>query len=143
MAREDVLKEFGDFLVSLRIQKNKSLKEIEIHARGRGVDLPKSSLQFYEKGRVGAISRERLTAISIAYDRTYEEIVNRYVMARFGVNLLRPDLSEELIYDDKEHASLHRKLQAILEQGGDLWKNGVAAAIHAFHNSMLQDTQTE
>ena len=143
MAREDVLKEFGDFLLSLRIQKNKSLKEIEIHARGRGVDLPKSSLQFYEKGRVGSISRERLAAISIAYDRTYEEIVNRYVMARFGVDLLRPNLSEELIYNDNEHAALHRKLQAILEQGGDFWKNGVAATIHAFHNSILQDIQTE
>ena len=143
MAREDVLKEFGDFLVSLRVQKDRSLKEIEIYARGRGVDLPKSSLQFYEKGRVGAINRERLAAISIAYDRTYEEIVNRYVMARFGVNLLRPSLSEELIYNDKEHATLHRKLQAVLEQGDDLWKNGIVAAIHAFHNSVLQDSPTD
>ena len=81
--------------------------------------------------------------ISIAYDRTYEEIVNRYVMARFGVNLLRPSLSEELIYNDKEHATLHRKLQAVLEQGDDLWKNGIVAAIHAFHNSVLQDSPTD
>lgn len=140
MAREEVLKEFGEFLVSLRVQKDRSLKQVEIHARGRGVDLPKSSLQFYEKGRVGAINRERLAAIATAYDRSYEEIVNRYVMARFGVDLLRPSLKEELICFDKEHLALHRKLQTILEKGGDLWKHGIVAAIHAFHNSMLQDS---
>ena len=139
MAREEVLKEFGEFLVSLRTQKHRSLKEIEIYAQGRGVELPKSSLQFYEKGRVGAISRERLTAISIVYDRTYEEIVNRYVMARFGVDFLQTSAREELICSSKEHSALHKKLQIILKRGGDFWKHGVSAAIHAFYNSMTNE----
>jgi len=143
MAREEVLKEFGEFLVSLRVQKDRSLKEIEIYARGRGVELPKSSLQFYEKGRVGAINKERLAAISTVYDRTYEEIVNRYVVARFGVDLMRPLLREELIYPEKEHATLHKKLQRILEQGDDLWKHGIIAAIQAFYNSMLQSSSAD
>jgi hypothetical protein len=64
-------------------------------------------------------------------------------MARFGVNLLQPTLHEELIYPDKEHAVLHQKLQGILERGDDLWKQGIIAALHAFHNSILQDSPTD
>jgi len=141
MAREEVLKEFGDFLVTIRNQQGKSLKGIELYAKNKDVDLPKSSLQHYEKGKVGAIDSGRLQAIAVVYGRSYEEIVNRYVMARFGVDLLNPSLREELIYPNEEHAMLHRKLQMVLECNDERLSVTAGTNIESLHMRLSSEQE--
>jgi transcriptional regulator with XRE-family HTH domain len=142
MVREEVLKEFGEFLVSLRKQKKMSLRQIEIYAKGHGVELTRGTLQHYEKGIIGAIDRERLTAISVVYGRTYEEVVNQYVVARFGVNLLQPSLREELIYPDEEHATLHRKLQMVLDCDDERLSITVGTNIESLYEKLASEQES-
>lgn len=115
--REQTLKTFGAFLLSLRGKK--SLKQVELTAVELGVQLPKSSLQGYEKGRVGGLNEDRLRAISTVYDIPYEKVLNEYIKDRFSSDLLNAVVTEELLYTEKEHAKLHAKLQLIIKEFPD------------------------
>jgi SOS-response transcriptional repressor LexA len=139
MARDEVLKEFGDFLVSIRCEKGKSkrsLKQVELLAQKKGISLPGSTLSQYEKGVIGSIDGDRLRVLATVYNRPYEEIVNRYVAARFGIDLLNPTLREELLYPDAEHAELHRKLQEVLKLGNEQWNITAKTNIELLHSGL-------
>ncbi len=89
MPRKVVLKGFGQFLESLRGKK--SLKKIEIEAKAHDISLPKSTLQTYEAGRVGALSSNRLRELATVYRIAYETLLNEYVKDRFSADLLNPE----------------------------------------------------
>ena len=136
--RERVLKGFGDFLEKLR--GNRSLKQIEIDARKLGLDLRKTTLQLYEKGRVASLSSQRLETISQVFKMPYELVVNEYVKDRYGVDLLGTKLRPELVYPN--NAERHERLESVLGSDDEVSIGGVMMLINAAFQKFQEDVES-